>query len=191
MGSAKSLVPVAIMLLTAGGTLAVAGHAKSIMSRYESRKDTIRCMALSHYTAMRLKPKASHQEMHRVVDMMVCELDLLSLEIKFDAGRSTVRSSRDSWVPTPVSEPGEVTQLNLKAADGSPVEVSFQCATQVGAIYRDAISACLADTFDRLNLVDNQGEPLPPAPKSTATVPFPSPDADEFRPILAKQALGR
>jgi hypothetical protein len=174
------------MLFVVCGLIAVTGHTKSILSRYGSRKETMRCMALSRYAAMRLEPKASLQELQRVLDMLVSELDLLRLELCFDAGRSRVHSSRASWNPEPAPRPGDEIQLSLKAADGSPVELSFQGVDKGCPARLDTLTTCLASAFAGLN-TNIQREPGRPSGKTSPTVAIR--EDDEFQPMFANQAV--
>ena len=188
MESIESLIPVAIILSTLGGIIAVAGYTKSIMNKYGFRRDTMRYMALSRYAAMSLEPGAPLCEVQRILDLMACELGLASLELCFDRGFSRVSSTEASQGPEAALNPCEAASLKLKAADGSPMEVSFQYARKVGPMHHHSISACLANAFDGLGLQLRHEQALFAA---KASVPFPTPDAEEFRSALVEHAIGR
>jgi hypothetical protein len=186
--SVQSLIPAVIVLFTLGGIMAAAGYSRSIMNRYGFRKDTMRCMALARYASMCLAQKASLQEMQRVLNLMARELGLLFLELRVDGGRLSLSSTGVSWDPQPVLKPGDEMKLNLNAADGSFVELFFQCKEKRRAALQHSINACLAHAFGGLRIG------IPHGQESTAPrVPMPSPasNAKEFRPALVKQAIGR
>jgi len=187
-GSVHALVPIAVIALTLGGLVVMAGHTKSILSRYGSRRDTMRCMALSRYAAMRLRSKASAENMQRVLDMLVHELELLNLEIRYNAGRANHRSSRSSWDPQPVSWPGDEERLHLKAADASPIELVFQCADKVCPARRDMVATCLATVFDGLSTSTRCQTASQVVKKS---VPSSGAASGASEPMLVKQAVGR
>ena len=188
MESVESLIPVVIFLFTLGGIIAVAGYTKSIMNKYGFRKDTMRFMALSRYAAMSLEPGISHQGVQRILDLMVCELGLVTLELRFDRGRYSVNSTEASRNPDTMFKPREAASFNLKTADGNPMEVFFQFAEKVGPIRLQAINACIAGAFDGLDILIQQ-EPEPVTVRMP--LPFPTPDVEDFRPALVKHAIGR
>lgn len=189
MGSANALVPVLIMLFVLGGIVTASGRVGSVISRYVYRRDTMRCMALSRYAAMRLAPKASPRETQCVLDMLALELDLLSLELRFDAGHSIVCSSGASRVPEPAPQPGgNETRFSLKAADGSPVDVSFQCMDKVCHARQDAIATCLAGAFDGLN---TNIRCKPEGIAANAPLHSPARDGRGYRSAMARHTVGR
>jgi hypothetical protein len=188
MESVESLVPVAIMLFTLGGIIAVAGYTKSIMNKYGFRRDTMRFMALSRYAAMTLESESSVREVQRVLDLVVCELGLLALEVRFDRGHGSICSTEASRDPGARLDAGETTRFALKAADGSPLEISFQYAGQPGPLRHHTISACLASIFDGL---DMRIEREPESFTAQASLVFPPQESKILRPTLVGRAAGR
>lgn len=188
MESFGSLIPVVIMAFTLGGIVAVAGYTRSIINKYGFRRDTMRYMALSRYAAMSLGPETTLQEAQRVLDLMVCELELLFLELRFDCGHASVCSTEASRDPDAAPRPGETVRFNVKAADGGPVEVSFQHAKKANPLRHHTINACLASVFEGLRMNAQCAPDLFPA---QTVLPFPAPVAGKLRPRLVGRSAGR
>ncbi len=169
MESAESLIPVTIMVFTLGGIIAVAGYTKSLIARYGFRRDTMRFMALARYAAMSLESEISVKDAQRVLDLMACELGLLCLGLRFASGRAGIASTGAARDPDAPFKSGETMKFNLKAKDGSAVEVSFQYAEKAGSVRHAATSACLASAFDGLDL---RVRHEPESPAAQLSLPF-------------------
>jgi UDP-N-acetylmuramyl pentapeptide phosphotransferase/UDP-N-acetylglucosamine-1-phosphate transferase len=150
-GSFSSLIPVAVFIVTLIGIAAIAGYTTTIAVKFRRRQETLRRLAFAKYASMTLIPGVTPPSVRHVMDLMCREFELNFVVVLFAEGARRITSSGLPEDPNIVVHPHSVERFNVKASDGSHVEVLYQHNYDAGYIGKHIVASCLANIFEGIN----------------------------------------